>query len=94
MGKWIFQDIKDIHDEVFNSQKGESIGEKIVRYNKRLREKISPEIYVRYCIWQCDIYVDVFSIIVATQNVYPNVTKAQIECWIEQHKEQHHCLTY
>ena len=93
---WIFQQIKDIKDDVLygNMSSGKSTAESIRLYNEALRRKVRPELYVRYCIWQCDVYVDVPMIQVATCNVYPDVSHDQVAAWCEQHKEENQYLTY
>ena len=93
MKRWIFQDIADIKEKVLYDNTV-SLRERIRNYNNSLRESIEPELYVRYCINQCDIYVDVTSIMVAARNVYPSLSYKQIGKWIEKHKESHHVLTY
>lgn len=89
MGKWIFEDIQTIKDEcLYNKTK--TLKECIKDYNKRLREEIEPEIYVKYMLWQCDIYVDVYSIIVASKIIYPQLKDEQIVKWLNDNKEAHH----
>ena len=92
MGKWIFQDIKDTKDSVLyeNMRQGKTMKESISLYNAALRERVIPETYVRYMMWQCDIYIDSAMIIVSAQNVYPELSEKQITEWIMKHKEAHH----
>ena len=93
---WIFQPIRDIKQGVLykKMEEGKSIEESTALYNEQLRRKVEPELYVRYQMWQCDIYVDVTMIQVTTKHVYPNVTDEQVAAWIDKHKEPHHYLTY
>lgn len=90
MAKWIFEDIQKIKDECLYGNKTQTLKERIKEYNKRLREEIDPELYVKYVLWQCDIYVDVYSIIVAAENVYPQLEDEQIVSWLNNNKEEHH----
>ena len=90
---WIFQPIKDCKQRAIYDHPEAPVWERTREYNRQLRENVEPELYVRYCIWQCDIYVDTTMIIVATQNVYPDVSAATIMGWIDKHKEEHHYLT-
>ena len=90
MGKWIFEDIRTIKDECLYANNGKTLKECIKDYNKRLRDEIDPELYVRYMLWQTDIYVDVYSIIVAMENVYPQLEDEQIRGWLNKYKEERH----
>ena len=87
MEKWI-QDILDVKESTLYATDGTS-KQKIKAYNKKLRETISPENYVRYIIFQQDIYLDVFNVMIAAQNVYPNLEYTQIHEWIKKYKEPH-----
>lgn len=92
MGKrWIFQDIKDIQNEVLhNGSAAEMLG-RIPEYYKALREKVTPETYVRYELWCCDIYVDVGYIISLTCEIYRDaVDPKKVHGWLDKHKEPHH----
>lgn len=95
MTNWIFQDIKDIKKNVLyaNMSKGKTLAQSTSLYNEALRENVKPETYVRYLMWQADIYVDVEMIRVVTQHIYPEITTAQIDAWVVKHKEPHHILT-
>lgn len=88
----IFQPILDCKQRALYAYPTAPIKERISEYNRQLRESVEPELYVRYCINQCDIYVDTYMIIVATQNVYPDVSAETIYDWIDKHKEKHHYL--
>ena len=90
--RWIFQDIRDIKDEYLYGKSG-ALKNKLPAYNQALRERVSPELYVRFMIWQCDVYVDLFSIQVATTNVYPQVTNEQVAEWVDMYKSEHHIVT-
>lgn len=90
---WIFQPIKDCKERALYAYPTAPIKERIDEYNRQLRKCVEPELYVRYCIYQCDIYVDTTMIIVATQNVYPDLSAETIYGWIDKYKEPHHYLT-
>lgn len=97
MSKWIFQDIKDAQTNVLYQYptgcSQEVLQEYIRKYNAVLREMVEPEIYVRYELWTCDIYVDVEYIVAVTRDIYGDkVSQADIMGWIEKHKEPHHVL--
>lgn len=88
--KWIFQEIKDAEQVLYN---GDAI-ENIPRYYQRLRETVEPETYVRYELWTCDIYVDMEYIIGVTMAIYGDrVTKNQVIGWIYKHLESQHYIT-
>lgn len=89
MGKWIFEDIQKLKNECLYD-KTKTFKQCLREYNKRVRESIQPEVYVKFMIWQCDIYVDVYSIIVAAENVYPQLEDEQIRGWLDKYKEEHH----
>lgn len=90
MKKWIFDDIRKIKDECLYANNEKTLKECIKDYNKRLRDEIDPELYVRYILWQIDIYVDVYLIIVTAKNVYPQLDDEQIRGWLNQYKEERH----
>lgn len=90
MARWIFQDIIDLREKfLYGSDK--PLKEKISQYKAALRACVNPEIYTQYLLWQCDIYVDVEQIEVVASHVY-GTPIAQINEWIQQHKEPHHVL--
>jgi hypothetical protein len=98
MSKWIFQDIKDIQakhlPKIVLTESNAEFERLREQYYAALRKKVTPEIYVRYELWTCDIYVDVDYIIVQTLAIYKKqVTRKQVMEWIEQNKEPHHYLT-
>lgn len=89
--RWIFQDIKDIQNEVLYNGSSAEMLERIPDYYKALREKVAPETYVRYELWCCDIYVDVRYITSVTCEIFRNaVNPQQIREWLVKHKEPHH----
>lgn len=95
MSKWIFQDITDFQDEMYRESKANPDKAFWVfneAYKKKLRDNVDPEIYTRYQIWRCDIYVDVAQIIYDVCEVYPDVTKEQVLNWIVKYKADHHEL--
>ena len=89
----IFQPILDCKQRALYAYPVAPIKERIGEYNRQLRMCVKPELYVRYCIHQCDIYVDATMIIVATKNVYPELKEEDIYGWILKYKEPHHYLT-
>ena len=89
----IFQPILDCKQRAIYANPAAPIKERIAEYNRELRKSVEPELYVQYCISQCDIYVDTTMIIVTTQHVYPEVSEKTILRWIGKHKEPHHYLT-
>ncbi len=95
MSRWIFQDIKDLQSKYLYAKQGPAdLDKRSAAYNKALREKIDPEIYVRYLIWTFDIYIDVAFILIKACDVYGKaVTPKIVSEWIEKHKEPHHVLT-
>lgn len=96
MGKWIFQDIVDIKNNVLyaNMKRGKTLKESMELYKLELRQKISPELYVRFIISAFDIHLDVTMTRVSAQNVYPELTEKQVYEWVEQYKQPHHFLTW
>lgn len=91
---WIFQKIVDIKNvELYGGMRsGLSLSEATKNYNETLRKNVDAETYVRYCLYQCDIYVDVTCIQVAAKNVYRNITDKQVVTWLNKHKKKHHIL--
>lgn len=93
---WIFKPIEDIKKEVFDELESTlSMQCKIGKYNQLMKERVDWTLYVRYCIYQCDVYVDVFSIVVCTQHIYgEQISEREITDCIEKNIEKHHILTY
>ena len=91
MGKWIFEDIQKLKNECLYD-KTKTFKQCLREYRKRVRESIQPEVFVKFMIWQCDIYVDVYSMIIAAENVYPHLEDEQIRKWIDENKEEHQIL--
>lgn len=96
MKKWIFQCIKDLEDEMYRdaneNHDGWVIGKPIRQFHAKLRKNIDPELYTRYLLCHCDIYVDVAKIAYEVCEIYPNVTKRQVCEWLMKHKSEHHDL--
>ena len=92
MARWIFQDIEDICNRTLYKDTTRPIEERIAEHNKELREIVDPLTYTKYCIWQCDIYVDAYGIGVAVNNVYPYVTIEQATQWVLENKEAHQII--
>lgn len=95
MSKWIFQDIKDLQKQYLYARQGPAdLKKRSAAYEKALREKVAPEIYVRYLLWTFDIYVDVAFILIRANDIYgQSATPEIVWSWIEKHKEPHHVLT-
>lgn len=93
---WIFKPIEDIKKEVFDELESTlSMRCKIGKYNQRLKEKVDWTLFVRYCIYQCDVYVDVFSIVVCTQHIYgEQLGEKEITDYVKKNIEKHQILTY
>lgn len=92
MGKWIFEDIQKIRDVVLYGNTSRPLEERIADYNDWLRRCVKPELYVKYIIWQHDVYVDLFNVIVATKNVYHDVSENQVAEWVKKNKEEHQMI--
>lgn len=89
----IFKPILDLKSKILYRDSATDIRVRIAEYNAALRKNVSPKLFVRYCISQCDIYVDMTMITVATRNVYPDVAVKAVRSWILKYKEPHHFLT-
>ena len=89
-------ELEDIKKEVFDELESTlSMQCKIGKYNQLMKERVDWTLYVRYCIYQCDVYVDVFSIVVCTQHIYgEQISEREIMDCIEKNIEKHHILTY
>lgn len=95
--KWIFQDIVDLEQAMLkeaNENNGWVLGAPMRHFCDAMRKKVPAEIYTRYKLWDCDIYVDVYQISQDVCNVYYDITPLQVVEWLNIHKEEHHELRF
>lgn len=95
-GRWIFQDIKDLQENVLYqgdyARNGKVWDENWDRYVAALQEKVSPQVYTMYQVWLCDIDVWITQIVMCVRGIYPDVSREQIEQWVAENLEEHHCV--
>lgn len=92
--KWIFQDIEDLKEKyLYDERLAETpYCDRIAKYNAALRENIEPQLYVRYILWQHDIIVDLEMIEIVANNVYPQLTRQQIDEWVFKFRDAKHLI--
>ena len=92
--RWIFQDIEDIRAKHFSGADWSNIGERKANCDKDLSEKVSPELYTRYQLWKCDIYIDAYNIALVVESVYGDkVSRNQIYNWLNEYKREDQYFT-
>lgn len=94
--RWIFQDIKDLQENVL--YQGDYVRDSKVwdenwnKYVAALQEKVSPEVFTMYQVWLCDLDVWLTPIVMCVRGIYPDVSRAQVERWVAENLEEHHCV--
>lgn len=89
----IFKPIEDARKNVLYAKEG-TLKERMKKYNCWLAKNVTPELYVRYLVNLCDIYVDGGMIIVCTQNVYgEDLNEYKILSWAEKYMNTGQFLT-
>ena len=94
--RWIFQDIKDLQENVL--YQGNYVRDSKVwdenwdKYVAALQEKVSPEVFTMYQVWLCDLDVWLTPIVMCVRGIYPDVNRAQVERWVAENLEEHHCV--
>lgn len=94
--RWIFQDIKDLQENVL--YQGDYVRDSKVwdenwdKYVAALQEKVSPEVFTMYQVWLCDLDVWLTPIVMCVRGIYPDVSRVQVERWVAENLEEHHCV--
>ena len=92
MGKWIFQDIVDLEKSVLYAKPDDTKEDRernMENFGQALRNKIAPELYVSYKVWQCDLYVDLYKIALVVTNYYPRLSTQEVMKMARKEMEPH-----
>lgn len=93
---WIFQKIENIKNSVFYDLESSLSWElNMQKYNQLIKENIDWKLYVQYCIWQCDLYVDVDLIVTTIQSIYgKEIDETTIITYMDSVAENHHIFVF